>query len=574
MSLRPLRLSFPGRLAALDGVCDGASRGTVRVSLHNNTSAFPCELLLDYKVEQVRDLIKRPSSGTDSYQRAVQMIDSLQRLGIHHHFPQEIELLLSLCYEQFMNIGTTDGTSVSSFMSMYDVATGFRLLRQHGYYVFPNVFDRFQDGMGRFKTQSGDDVTGLLALYEASYLGIEGEDKLVQEAGDFARKQIAARLPTLGSAAIKRAAVYALDNPYHLTLPSYGTKFYLQENPKLGITGGKMNIAPEILYEVAKLDFNYQQSLHVEELRHLSEWWRDLGLWHQLKFARNQPLKWFMWSLALVPDPRHSKWRVELTKPISFVYLIDDIFDTYGSLDELIRFTEAVNRWDIEGIDSLPGYMQICFSALYKITHEISDMILKEHGWNPIDMLRKSWAALCNAFLIEAKWFNSGHLPPAEEYLRNGVISSGMPMVLLHLLSMLGDQGANHDIDCSVNSFHKYYAMPDLISAPATLLRLWDDLGSAQDEKQKGYDGSYANCYREENGSAVAVDEKKASEHVKHLIKGEWKKLNRACLSPNSFSPAFTSGSLNAARMVRVMYSYDEDQRLVSLEQHLDYLLK
>lgn len=52
-----------------------------------------------------------------------------------------------------------------------------------------------------------------------------------------------------------------------------------------------------------------------------------------------------MWSMAVLTDPTLSEQRVELTKPISLVYIIDDIFDVYGTLDELTLFTEAINRY-------------------------------------------------------------------------------------------------------------------------------------------------------------------------------------------------------------------------------------
>lgn len=64
-----------------------------------------------------------------------------------------------------------------------------------------------------------------------------------------------------------------------------------------------------------------------------------------LKFARNQPLKWYMWPMAALTDPILSEQRVELTKPIAFVYLIDDIFDVYGTIEELTLFTEVINRY-------------------------------------------------------------------------------------------------------------------------------------------------------------------------------------------------------------------------------------
>lgn len=65
----------------------------------------------------------------------------------------------------------------------------------------------------------------------------------------------------------------------------------------------------------------------------------------ELTFARDQPLKWYIWSMACLTDPSLSQHRVELTKPISFIYVIDDIFDVYGTLDEVILFTEAVNKY-------------------------------------------------------------------------------------------------------------------------------------------------------------------------------------------------------------------------------------
>ena len=74
-------------------------------------------------------------------------------------------------------------------------------------------------------------------------------------------------------------------------------------------------------------------------------WWKDLGLAKELKLARDQPLKWYTWPMAALSDPSLSKQRIGLTKPISLIYIIDDIFDVYGTLDELTLFTQAVNRY-------------------------------------------------------------------------------------------------------------------------------------------------------------------------------------------------------------------------------------
>lgn len=70
-----------------------------------------------------------------------------------------------------------------------------------------------------------------------------------------------------------------------------------------------------------------------------------LRLDKELKLVRDQPLKWYMGPMAALTDPSMSEQRIELTKAISFIYIIDDIFDIYGTVDELTLFTEAVNRY-------------------------------------------------------------------------------------------------------------------------------------------------------------------------------------------------------------------------------------
>ena len=88
------------------------------------------------------------------------------------------------------------------------------------------------------------------------------------------------------------------------------------------------------------------------------------------------------------------------------------------------------------------------------------------------------WASLCNAFLVEAQWFASGHSPKSEEYLKNGVISSGVNVVLVHIFFLLGQDITRETTDL-IDS------IPDIIFSSATILRLWDDLGSASVSRQQ-----------------------------------------------------------------------------------------
>ena len=86
-----------------------------------------------------------------------------------------------------------------------------------------------------------------------------------------------------------------------------------------------------------------------------ARWGKELSLMKELQFARIQPFKWYIWSLGILPGPDMAEERIELAKSVSFIYMIDDVFDVYGTPDELVLFTEAVNR-----------YVNLCI-IIYKI---------------------------------------------------------------------------------------------------------------------------------------------------------------------------------------------------------------
>lgn len=74
---------------------------------------------------------------------------------------------------------------------------------------------------------------------------------------------------------------------------------------------------------------------------------------------------------------------------------------------------------------------------------------------------------------------------------------------------------------------------------------------------------------KEHKGSSV----EEAREKIRNMISEAWKSLNKECLSPNPFLPTFTNASLNLARMVPLMYNYDENQSLPRLEHLMKFVL-
>ncbi|XP_059660965.1 (3S,6E)-nerolidol synthase 1-like [Cornus florida] len=510
---------------------------------------FPDELHIKHaqKVNEVRYAFSKV--GEDALEDLV-MIDAVQRLGIDYHFREEIDAVLQRHYKKI-----NAHTQVDNCNDLYEDSFRFRLLRQEGYYVPADVFNKFKGKDGVFREELKQDIKGLMGLYEASQLRIEEDQGVLDEAANFSSQTLSLWVTKLDHHQ-GRIIGSTLANPYHKSLARFMVKNFLKDFK--GINGWE-----NVLQELAEMDYKVVQSMHQKEIFQVCKWWENLGLAKELKFARDQPVKWHMWSMAVLTDSSLSEERIELTKPISLIYIIDDIFDVHGTLDELTLFTEAVNRWDVAAVEHLPDYMKICFKALYDTTNEIGYKIYKKHGRNPTESLRKAWATLCNAFLVEANWFASGHSPKTEEYLKNGIVSSGVHVALAHIFFLLG-HGLTNESANLVND------IPDLIYSVATILRLWDDLGSAKDEDQDGHDGSYVHYYmKEHEGSSVEL----AQQRVHDMISDAWKCLNKECLHPSPFPVSFRNACVNVARMVPLMYGYDNNHHLPDLEEQVKEML-
>ncbi|XP_010665800.2 (3S,6E)-nerolidol synthase 1 [Beta vulgaris subsp. vulgaris] len=508
---------------------------------------------LDYQLQQLVKKIKgkmasKPKEGDEYQIEELVMIDAIQRLGLEYYFQEDINAALRKWSK------VEEGGH-----NLHDVALRFRLLRQAGYNVQADTFDNFKNEDGKFKQELCKDTKGLLSLFEASELNIPG-DEILDEAAYFTWNLLKSSLSNIH----ENAAVIiktTLINPHHKSLPRLTAK---KELPNFETSLNFLHDCSDTqdwikeIQDLARTDINKAQITLQSETTQISKWWKELGMAEVLEHARNEPIKWHMWSSVALPSQDMAELRVELTKAISFIYIIDDIFDVYGKLEELILFVEAVNRWEYADMNGLPNYMKICLKALFDTTAEMSKKVYINHGWNAEGYLQNVWSELCNAFLVEARWFANERLPTTDEYLKNGLVSSGVYVVFGTLFSLLGE------------AKHLWNAHPEIVSVTGTILRLSDDLGSAKDENQDGHDGSFLACYmNEHDGSSDEI----ARECVVEMISDAWKRLNEQCLSHSPFSSDLKIAFLNLARMIPVMYSYDDNHRLPVLEKHMKSLL-
>ncbi|CAI0550430.1 unnamed protein product [Linum tenue] len=243
-------------------------------------------------------------------------------------------------------------------------------------------------------------------------------------------------------------------------------------------------------------------------------------------------------------EPQFSSYRQGLTKVASFITTIDDIYDIYGTMSELELFTDAVERWDIDVVQSLPNYMKICFLALYNTINEMAYGFLRKHEHNIIPNLAKLWADMLKAFLKEAKWSHKEIDPPTfSEYLENAWRSVSGTVILVHTYYLL-------DGDSTKKTLLQLMTYDKILRWPSIIFRLCNDLATSSEEIARGGTVNSISCYMNDNG----VNEEQARQHIKVLIDGAWKKMNQDTIGSNAFMKSFLQSTINLARMAHCIY--------------------
>ncbi|KAM4076901.1 hypothetical protein ACJW30_12G099500 [Castanea mollissima] len=478
--------------------------------------------------EQVRMMLHKVMDPLEQ----LELIDNLQRLGLSYHFESETKRILEGLYNN------NHGGDLWKKENLYAIALKFRLFRQHGYSVSEEVFNSFME-RGSFKACLCDDTKGMLALYEASFLSIEGEN-ILEEARDFSKKHLQEFVKQNKDQNLSTVVSHALELPLHWRILRVEARWFID------VYRSKEDMNPTLLM-LAELDFNMVQATHQEDLKQVSRWWRSTGIAEKLSYVRDRMTESFFWTVGCTFHPHFGYCRRISSKVNVLITVLDDIYDVYGTLDELELFTDAIERWDINAIDGLPNYMKICFLALYNSVNEMAFDILKEQEFHSIRYFKKTWADLCKAYLLEAKWYYSGYTPRLEEYLENACFSIAAPTILLHAYFSYTNPITKEALDC----LEEY---PNIVRLSSMILRLADDLGTSTDELKRGDVPKSIQCYMNETGAS----EEDAREYIRCLISATWKKMNKERAATSPLSETFIEIAFNLGRMAQCIYQYGD----------------
>ncbi|ESW04998.1 hypothetical protein PHAVU_011G143100, partial [Phaseolus vulgaris] len=482
--------------------------------------------------EDVRKSLVSPIDHTN-FSFKLNFIDSVQRLGVSYHFEYEIDSVLCQIYD----ISTKDNNIIAHSDHLYHTALLFRLLRQHGYRISSSIFCKFQDQTGKFKESLANDIEGMLSLFEAAGLRCHGEDML-EEAHKFSFEQLMKFITTQLNCSHGVRVQHSLKQSLRRGLPRLEATYYMsfyEEDPS----------HDEKLLAFAKLDFNMLQELHLKEVSSITKWWtKDLNVSTNLPFTRDRIVECCFWILGVYFEPQYSRWIT--TKVIALASTIDDLYDAYGTIDELELFTSAIERWDICCLVALPKYMQLCYRTILDVYEEIEQEMRKQGKVYFMKYAKKEMKRLVQAHMAEARWCHTNHIPTMEEYMEVRGMSSGYPLLIT--LSFLGMEDTTEEV--------LIWAMnePVIIAASTAISRIMDDIVGYEFEQQREHVVSSIYCYMKQH----KVSRECAIEELQKLVENAWKDINDACLAPTQVPMTFLMRALNFARVIDVLYK-DED---------------
>ncbi|KAH9307961.1 hypothetical protein KI387_035872, partial [Taxus chinensis] len=380
-------------------------------------------------IREIKDMfnaLPAHSSSADDLHEHLSMVDNVERLGIDRHFQNEIKSALDYVYRYWDDERGIGSGRDSPCTDLNTTALGLRILRLHRYGVSSEVLHHFNgkdewifDAYGEPKVK---EIKTILNLFRASIIPFPRE-RVMDEAKAFAITYLKEALHNIGNSNLSREIEFNIEYGWHTNVPRLEAMTYIDiygEDSSWGekIINNKSHKKNWDLLELAKLDFNMIQSIQQRELQILSRWWAESGL-SDLEFARHRHVEYYFWAASVCIEPKYSSFRIGFAKLSALVTYLDDIYDTYGTFDELVLFTKAIKRWDLAATEGLPKFMKVTFKVFDEALRDMARDAEKTQGRDTLDYARK-WEVYIDAYMQEAKWFVEGYVPTLEEYLENG----------------------------------------------------------------------------------------------------------------------------------------------------------
>ncbi|CAO2141182.1 unnamed protein product [Urochloa humidicola] len=373
-----------------------------------------------------------PSMYPRSAYSGLRMVDTLEKMGISLSFSSEINSILDMVYSSWL------ANDEEIMLDMTTCAMAFHLLRLHGYEISSEGLARFSEESSFHESVAGhlNDTEALLELYKASQVQILEDELILQKivtwSAELLKQQLCAN--KISSSTDPAEVERVLKFPFYTNLDRLEHRWNIEhfKTGRFQMLKSAVSAcqADEEILTLATDGFHSSQAVYQQDLEHLNSWVKEARL-DELEFARLMPLHVLFAAASTMFPSALSEARVAWTQMCLVTTILDDLFDTVGTREELDNLVELINKWDEhEQVGFCSEHVEIVFHSVYDTCHHIGAKAAAVQNRSVIHHLAKLWAEVVTAMRVEAEWKMTGHVPSIEEYMTAGVPSYSLAPVI------------------------------------------------------------------------------------------------------------------------------------------------
>ncbi|KMT13289.1 hypothetical protein BVRB_4g085480 isoform B [Beta vulgaris subsp. vulgaris] len=302
---------------------------------------------------------------------------------------------------------------------------------------------------------------------------------------------------------------------------------------------------------------------HEAREQHLG-WSRRLDFKGKFSFARDRVVEPYIWSLGIYYEPKYSFARMIVNKVFKLITVVDDMYDAYGTIDELEAFTEAILRWDESCMNELPDYMKLLYQIILDTFQEFQQDLANEGRSYAVFYLQNELLVSCQAYLQEARWCHEKYVPTYDEYMKNATISSVYCFMLMATYQGMGEIASKDAIEWILKN-------SKAIKASCIHGRLLDDMAGHKFEQKREHVSSAVECYM----ANFSVSEEEAYEKLLQQVEEAWKDLKAEMFRSTAVPMPLLMQILNMSRALYDVYHIGADGFTVSecMKEKIEALL-
>ncbi|KAK8521190.1 hypothetical protein V6N12_005101 [Hibiscus sabdariffa] len=469
----------------------------------------------------------------------MQLIHTLCRLGVSHHFQNEIEKQLAHHFVTLSEIIDDDKDH-----DLHTIAVIFQVFRLHGYNMSSGVFNKFKDANDKFE---GNDIKGIISLHEATQFRTN-DDVILNEALAFTKPELQSIASHSIDPDLTEYILNALDRPYLKDVHRLEARKFIYFYEKDASRS-------ETLLKFAKYDFNWVQMLYLQELRTLCSWWKEENMASKFPYIRNRVVEGYLTAVGYYFEPRYALARHIYTKLLLMWVILDDTYDAYATFEELQCLTDAMKRFDISAMDKLPAhYLKLVYKTVLDVHDDVEEMVRNEGRSFAVDYVRKEFTKTAEAFHEQARWVHEGYHPTFEEYIKTAMVAAGGNLTMAQVFVGM-DEADEKAYQCLINTDNINYKAINL------MCRLYNDIATNEREEKRGaVTGTI--CYMKQHG----VTRQEATEAFKEMIEAASKDMNQGSLRPTAIPREIVNRLLNYRRLLDTFYMDDLDGYTITEE--------